>query len=196
MMMQQVNLYLPEFRPQQDWLSAGNLLRAVVALVLVLALLSAWDRWRLSGIDGERIAIQAELATLTRETEALEREIAQRGASPQQQRELETRQAQLRQSRDMLGFLQATTLGNNIGFSGHLIDLSRASFEGLWLTEIALRDGGRIVYLEGRAQYSAMVPDYVGRFSVGDSELRGKRFQRLLGNRREDGVYEFVLEAR
>jgi len=194
-MIQQVNLYLPEFRPQSDWLGSASMLRAIVILLIVLVLLAAWDRWRLSGVAEARAGLEASLVVLTRDTEALERQIAQQGASSQQQRELEAHQAQLRQSRDMLGFLRGVALGNNIGFSGHLVDLSRASFEGLWLTEIALRDGGQHVYLEGRAEHSAMVPDYVGRFSVGGSALRGKHFQRLLGSRRDEGYYEFVLEA-
>lgn len=205
-MNQQINLYLPEFRPRKDWLNAARLLQGLVVVLVVMVLISAHGQWRLSQLATEREMLQQQLSSLSSETQALERRVNQRGGDERLQREVATREARLIQTRDMLEFLKTITLGNTEGFSEYLKDLSRASFSGLWLTEIGLADGGDTVSLQGRVEQSAMVPDFVGRLTNNGSVLQGRHFNRLSGNRRAPGsapaddfsagTYDFVLEAR
>lgn len=209
-MNQQVNLYLPEFRPSRDWLNASRLLWLMLAGVLVMAGVSAYDHWRLRSLQSEQAALQARVEAQTLETEALERAVAERTGNERLQQELEARQSRLQRTRNLLGFLEDTRLGNTQGFSLVMKDLSRASFEGLWLNEILIQQGGDSVTLGGVARQSAMVPDFIGRLSNGESALRDRRFNRLLGTRTEDSAeagsepvdeserpgYQFQLEAR
>lgn len=182
-MNQQVNLYLPEFRPDRNWLNARGLLWLSLAGVLIMAGLSGYDYWRLTRLQGEQTALQARVEAQTRETEALERAVAERTGNERLQRELEARQSRLQRTRSLVGFLEGSRLGNTKGFSTMVKDLSRASFEGLWLTGIRIQQGGESVVLQGVARQSAMVPDFIGRLSNGESALRERRFNRLLGAR-------------
>lgn len=204
-MRQQINLYLPEFQPARDWLNADRLVRAVVAVALVLMLISGYGYWRLDALGDEQARLQARLEAQGRETAELERVVDARRVDGPLQRELEMRQSRLERSRDLLGFLEADLrTGNTDGFSTMMKDLSRASFEGIWLTGIELTQGGESVTLGGVVQQSGMVPDFVGRLGNSESALRELRFDRLLGTRtggppgepspRTTG-FEFVLEA-
>lgn len=209
-MNQQVNLYLPELRPRRDWLTASRLRVVVLTLVVIMAAISGYDYWRLSRLESEQSALQASVTEQVNETERLEREVAQRSGNERLQRELETRQTRLQRSRNLLEFLENTRPGNTEGFSSMMKDLSRASFEGLWLTEILIRQGGSSVMLRGAARQPAMVPDFIGRLSNGESQLRQRRFNRFVGTRTaesdeavsETGAegdrpgYRFELEAR
>ncbi|MEX1199124.1 MAG: PilN domain-containing protein [Pseudohongiellaceae bacterium] len=209
-MNQQVNLYLSEFRPSRDWLNASHLLWLVLAGVLLMSAVSAYDYWRLNRLQSEAVELEASVEQQTRETEALERAVAERMENERLQRELENRQSQLQRTRSLLGFLEDTRLGNTQGFSSMMKDLSRASFEGLWLTEVRIEAGGDAVSLRGVARRSAMVPDFIGRLSNGESSLRERRFSRLLGTRTDESDeaggeaaingdrsgYQFELEAR
>lgn len=194
-MNQQVNLYLPEFRPDRDWLNARRLLWLVLAAVLLMIGLSGYDYWRLVRLQGEETALQARVEAQTRETEALERAVAERMGNERLQRELEARQSRLQRTRSLVGFLEGTRLGNTNGFSTMIKDLSRASFEGLWLTGILIQQGGESVVLSGVARQSAMVPDFIGRLSNGESALRERRFNRLLGARTGGEAAEDMNQA-
>lgn len=194
-MNQQINLYLPEFRPSRDGLNAGRLAWLVLAGVLVMAGTSGYDYWRLSGLQNEQMTLQARVETQAAETEALERAVAERTVGERLQRELEARQSRLQRTRSLVSFLESARLGNTNGFSPMIKDLSRASFEGLWLTGIQIEQGGESVVLRGVARQTAMVPDFVGRLSNGESALRERRFNRLLGARTGGDAAEGVSEA-
>lgn len=208
-MNQQVNLYLPEFRPSRDWLTAANLLIVTAVVCLLLAGVSGYDQWRLGQLQQQQSRLQSQLDQQTRETEALEQQLEQREGNARLEQELETRRERLQRTSSLLDFLQGARLGNTIGFSPMMKDLARASFDGLWLTGVDIRDGGDTVSLAGRALRSAMVPDFIGRLSNGESELHSRRFNRFLGQRgeeasaaddesgaRADAIYAFELEAR
>nr|WP_272907234.1 PilN domain-containing protein [Pseudohongiella sp. O18] len=93
--------------------------------------------------------------------------------------------------------MQGTTLGNLVGYSQHLKDLSRASFTGLWLQEFRIVGNADQVMIRGVAQEPAMLPDYVGRLSGGSSAISTRRFNRLISSRddNQQSLYEFTLEA-
>ena len=199
---QQINLYLPELRPNRELVTAVRLVRATAVVVGVMLLLSAFNYWQRSGLQQELAVVQAELAAQTERTEQIERDAAGRSSNQALLRDIETREARLAQSQELLEFLRTTTLGNSTGYSEYVKDLSRASFDGIWLTEFRISGGSDSVFLRGNALQTAMVPDYVGRLSGSQSSLQGRLFNRLQSNRVEvpavEGggeMYEFVLET-
>lgn len=205
-MRQQVNLYLPEFRPSREWLNATRVLWLVLAAALIMAAVSGYDYWRLTRLQDQQATLQSGLDELARETEELERRVAEAMSNEQLQQELETRQARLQRTRNLLDFLEDTRLGGTEGFSAIMKDLSRASFQGLWLTDVHIAQGGEVVTLQGVARQSAMVPGFIGRLGNGESTLSQRRFNRLVGARESAGGeatadgewvgYQFELEAR
>lgn len=180
-MPQQVNLYLPEFRPRNDWMTAARLLLLMAAVAGLVALLSAVDYGRRYLLQQEMAEVSAILSEQTRVTEQIERTLASRATDPRLLDEIATREANLAQMESTLEILRTLSLGNLNGFSEHLQNLSQASMEGLWLTDIDIREGGTTATLQGFAEDSAMVSAFVERLSAGWSRNEGWRFNRFSG---------------
>ncbi len=204
-MNQQINLYLPEFRPSRDYINGVQLLQIAAIALLIMVVISGTNFFRESSLQAQLQVAQARLTEQTNITNELQQNLARRSSDPALVQELSDREQRLAESEEMLDFLRGTNLGNIEGFSEHLKDLSRATFDGLWLTEFDLLNGGRNVYLKGIARQSAMVPEFIGRLSGGSSPLRDRDFSRFLGNRinttpveglERVELYQFELETR
>ena len=204
-MMQQVNLYLPEFRPNREFVSAIRVLQLAALVIVVMAVMSANNFLKTRSLRADLQAAQTQLAAQTQVTNQLQQDLARRASDPALVQEVADREQRINESREMLEFLRGTNLGNIRGFSEYVKDLSRASFDGMWLTQFNLMNGGQNVYLKGIAQQSAMVPDFVNRLDDGQSPLRDRDFSRFLGNRinttpveglETTELYQFELETR
>ncbi|MDH7942700.1 PilN domain-containing protein [Pseudohongiella sp. SYSU M77423] len=194
---QQINLYLPELRPRRDLVTASRTV-LVLSVLLGLALLMSIVQWWQTTLDQNRLVdVEQALQEQTARTERLENEVAARATDQALVREMDTRELRVQQARELYDFMQGTTLGNLVGYSQHLKDLSRASFTGLWLQEIRIVGNADRVMIRGVAQEPAMLPDFVGRLSGGNSAISTRRFNRLVSARdaNQQSLYEFTLEA-
>lgn len=204
-MSQQVNLYLPEFRPNREYISAIRVLQLAAFAVLVMAVMSASSFLKTRSLRADIQVTQTQLAAQSVITNQLQQDLARRASDPALVEELSDREQGLAESREMLQFLRGTNLGNISGFSEYVKDISRASFDGLWLTQFNFLNGGENVYLKGIAQQSAMVPDFINRLAGGKSPLTQRDFSRFLGNLinttpveglERTRLYQFELETR
>ncbi len=175
-MNQQINLFLPEFRVQKDPLTAARMGQILGGLAAVLLLVSAYDffnQWQL----GNRLEqLQASLVEEAAKTDELDEILARRSENTALTARLEQAELRLESSRQIRDFLSQTALGNVDGFSEYFKDLSRASMEGLSISEFTISEGGRSVQLTGQVFDSAMVPRYVSNIENGQSPLRLMRF--------------------
>jgi multidrug efflux pump subunit AcrA (membrane-fusion protein) len=175
-MNQQINLFLPEFRVQKDPLTAKLMAQILGGLAAVLLLVSAYDffnQWQL----GNRLEqLQASLVEETNKTDELDEVLARRSENTALTTRLEQAELRLESSRQIRDFLSQTALGNVDGFSEYFKDISRASMEGLSISEFTISEGGRSVQLTGQVFDSAMVPRYVSNIENGQSPLRRMRF--------------------
>jgi hypothetical protein len=199
-MTQQVNLYLPEFRPRRDWLKPERMLGLMLALVLLLGMVSGYEYWDRYSLQQALAVVQLEADQQSRVTEQIEGSLASRATDQRLLTEISSREASLAQLNGTLDTLRSMVDGNLTGFSEHLKNLSQASFEGLWLTDISITDAGRHARLQGMALESYMVPNFVDRLSAGWNDSEGWRFTRLSGEAVVDdplalGSYQFILET-
>lgn len=175
-MNQQINLYLPEFKVKKDSLTAllmGQILCGVIAVMVITSGYQAFSRWQLSGeLEQLRMALQEE----TRKTEELDELLAQRSQNEELDARLAAAEARLDSRRQIRDFLSETQLGNVVGFSEYFKDLSRASIDGMSLSEFGFGNGGRVVRIAGQVLDSAMVPQYVNNLEGGKSPLRDLHF--------------------
>lgn len=178
---QQVNLYLPEFRPRRDWLTVPRLAALMGLLVLVLGSLAGYDIWRRYSLTEELAVVQQALATQTRVTEQIEASLASRATDQSLVAEVATREESLASLNGTLATLRTLALGNVNGFSEHLKNISRASFDGIWFSEIRITNGGTGAYLAGTALQSSMVPGFIDRLTSGWVNSEGWRFTRIVG---------------
>lgn len=194
---QEVNLYTPELRPRNDLVNFSRLSRLVAGIVAIMLLISGVQWFRAQSLESQLAEMNAALQEQTRVTEQVERDVASQATDQALVEEMELREDQVIRARELYNFMRNTNLGNLAGYSGHLKDLSRSSFEGMWLNQIQIFGDADYVNISGVVQRPAMLPDFVGRLSGGESSLSGRHFDRLLSTRNETQAefYEFTLEA-
>lgn len=204
-MIQQVNLYLPEFRPSREFINAIRVLQLGGFVIFVMAVMWANNFLKASTLRSDIQSTQSQLTAQTEITNQLQQNLARRASDPALVVELNEREQGLAESREMLEFLRGSNLGNITGFSEYVKDISRAASEGLWLTQFNFMNGGQSVYLKGIAQQSAMVPEYINRLAAGKSPLVERDFSRFLGSLinttpveglENTRLYQFELETR
>ena len=177
-MRQQVNLFLPEFRRQTDWLDFQRMAWLAGLALLLFVAVSALRGWQLLQLQGELEDRQAALSAAVDETTAL---VQRYGVQTEDQaladsvRQLEET---LQGKKVLLDFLAGRELGNTAGFSGHLADLSRYLVPGLRLTAIELRRGGGSVLLSGQVSHAANVTLFLRNLSQSPA-YAGKSFDAL-----------------
>jgi hypothetical protein len=144
-MNQQINLYLPEFKVKKDALTVllmGQILGAIVAVMLLLSAFDLVTQWSL---NGELAELREVLREETRKTGELDEVLARRSQNNVLTERLNLAEAQLESSRQIRRFLSETKLGNVVGFSEYFKDISRATISGLSVTEFAFASGGEQV---------------------------------------------------
>ncbi len=177
-MNQQINLYLPEFRPRRDHLGAERMLAILGITVALLAIISLASQWQLSGLQARVGGLQAELNASRANTTALANTLS----SQTQDQALVSSMGQLEDNyqgkRLLLDFLGAQSHGNVSGFSDHLADLARYHVEGVRITNVDLSNGAQRVMLRGEVFRPELVPLYLQNLSNGRAYL-GKNFGSL-----------------
>lgn len=195
-MSQQINLYLSEFRVKKDLLTAvvmGQILGAIVAVMVLVTVFEMYSEWSL---NGELASLRATLADETRKTSELDQVLARRSQNSVLTDRLDQVEAQLDSSRQIRSFLSQTKLGNVVGFSEHFKDISRASVNGLSVTEFAFEKGGEKVRLAGNALDSVLVPLYVSRLEGSNSSIRDLLFSpRISKSGADSQFFEFELST-
>ncbi len=178
---QSVNLYLPELRPRVDWLSWQRYLLLVLISFGVVAALAANGLWERSERQQTLAALEALIVQETAIAESMESALIDSATDQNLVQEVAAREQSVATLNATLETLRAVNQGNLLGFATYLKNLSRASTEGLWLTRIAISDGGQNALLEGYALESALVPAFIERLSSGWQEGEGWKFSHISG---------------
>lgn len=188
-MNQQINLYLPEFRVKKDPLTVllmGQILGGMLALMVLTSAYDLFTRWSLNNtVEDLRAVLQEE----TRKTSELDEVLARRSQNTALTDRLDIAESQLESSRQIRNFLSQTKLGNVVGFSEYFKDISRASIEGLSLTEFEFAEGGDRIKLIGQVIDSAMVPRYVSKLETSNSPIKNQFFSPKIF--REDAANQY-----
>jgi len=71
--------------------------------------------------------------------------------------------------------LSSRSIGNADGMSGYLEAFARQHVQGMWLTKIAVANGGKRLDLNGKTLSSELVPAYMEKLA-GESLLNGMSF--------------------
>ena len=156
-MKQQINLFLEEFRVQKDPLTAvlmGKIIGGVLGIMLMLSSYDLLVRWSLGN---ELSEIREVLVVETRKTNEIDELLARRSENTVLSNRLEQAEIRLVASQEIRDFLSETQLGNLNGFSEYFKDLSRASMNGLSITNFTFSNGGGNAQLVGHVLDSATV---------------------------------------
>ena len=160
--MQQINLYLPEFRPNREPLRAIHMLWAGVAFLILLICFSIYSNHKykllLQQLETEQKsqeAIQAQLASLA----------AKRPA--ESSAEIDAKISQLQKSverhQKILAMISHQDLGNDKGFSAQLVAMGQASLPTISVESFSLQRGGKYAELTGITRQADQIPLYLQR---------------------------------
>lgn len=158
----QVNLYLPELRPQQTWLSARN--AAVLVLVFLLVMAVVQIIWSLRAGNLETEVAQRQRATA--ETEARFEKL-RKDSSGSATGSLDDRIASLKLAitnrEKVRRIISGQNVGNAQGFLASMQALARESRDDFALDHFTLSRGGNYVELHGHTRTAKDVPLYLQR---------------------------------
>ena len=175
---QNINLYLPEFRRKKSWLDAEKTVLIAGVGILTLIVASGVEYFQLARLRAELAAKEQEQQQAEAATTAL---LAQYGAQTEDPalldsiRELEE---DLQSKQTLLQFLEGRELGNAEGFSEYLADLSRYHVEGLSISHVSLAEGGRSVELAGEVLKPELPPIFLQELARGSAYM-GMQFESL-----------------
>lgn len=173
---QLINLYLPEFRKREEWLTAMRAAQLCGVVIGVLVLISGYQYWRSSSVESALAQAEQRRQQAVLLTQQLS-EAA--GALVQDQglvRRIETLEQSLESKQALLQFMNGRQLDNVTGFSEYLADLARYHTSGLGLQTVRITNGGKAVQLEGEVLRAELVTMYLQNLSQGSS-YKGKDFR-------------------
>ncbi|MDQ2075219.1 MSHA biogenesis protein MshI [Marinimicrobium sp. ABcell2] len=172
--MQQINLYLPEFRPNRKPVRAVHMGWALLAAAVLLVLISLWSSYRTGGLANQVAQEEQKLNELQGQVATLQQQ-QPRLRGPGLETEVERLQQEIRRRERIKALIAQQNMGNAEGFSGQLQGLARQSMEDLALEWFSLQQGGGYVELGGRVRTADLVPLYLQRLRQEDS-FAGARF--------------------
>ena len=194
-MTQQINLYLDEFRRRTDPLDAKHIGVGVIALLVIVAAISAGLIWqareveaRVAELERQRDTAQAELTRKQERLQSLQ-------AEEDDDEELRRLRAELAAKQRLADYLESGRFGTRGGFSDYLDALARNRVADLWLAQVELRSGGKSLRVAGHALEPETVPAFLSGLAEQES-FHGYRFRTMRIDRTEEGDrLDFLLAS-
>lgn len=195
-MKQQINLYQPIFRKQRRVFSAHTMLQICGITVLGLAMIYGYGRFQVARMTQEVGRVQSMQQQKTERLVALNREFPPRVRSRRLEAEVAQLQAEAHTKRQVLALLSSRRFGNTSGFSAHLEGLARREPHGVWLTGIAVAQGGTNLELTGSTLEPALVPRFLGRLAD-EPAFHGRSFRifRMSRPEKTPGWIDFTIQT-
>lgn len=183
--MQQINLYQSIFKPKQVPLSPRLMLQIVLITITIFTLISFYT--------------SQQNATLAKSISKIDyspsKVIDKSLESPLLRAELEDLLKQNNEKQSLLSYLTENNLGNQLGFSETLSNLSQQRIHNVWLTSFSFLNAGTLITLDGHAVESSQIPLYIDNLARA-KHFQGKQFSVFeLQQTDETDIYTFKLHT-
>lgn len=172
--MQQINLYLPEFRPNREPLRAVHMLWGILGLIILLGLFSGYSSYQTRQLEQELLQEKLALETLQLELQKLALQPSSRQIH-QLDSDIERLQLERSRREQILTVISRQDLGNSNGFSSQMEAMARQSLSTLALESFSLQEGGSYVEFAGVTRQPDQVPLYLQRLR-GEPSFAAVRF--------------------
>lgn len=174
--MQNINLYLPEFRKKKSWLDAEKTVLIAGAGIVLLVIASGIEYFQLAQMRSEVAATEQEYTQVAAATAALVAQYGTQTEDPALLASIRSLEEDLQSKQALLQFLEGRELGNAEGFSEYLADLSRHHVQGLSLDHVSLTEGGHSVELGGQVLKAELALLFLQELRKGSAYL-GMEFE-------------------
>lgn len=184
--MQQINLYQAQFKPKQVPLPPKLMLQIAVIVIAILALISFYSSQKNSVLE-EAISHSEQQISPDIDTQSLD--------TPLLHAQLDGLHKKNKQKQSLLRYLTQHDLGNQLGFSETLGNLSQQRIHNVWLTSFSFIDAGNSISLDGKSLESSQIPLYIDNLARSE-HFKGKQFSVFELQKSDDtGIYSFKLHT-
>jgi Tfp pilus assembly protein PilN len=162
-MNQQINLYLPMFRRQEKIFSAMTMAQTSLLFLIVLTTIYFYGEYKIKPLESQLQHVNRDVATLQAQVNSYQKQIPEQARSKLLENEIARLEKELKQREEIQAILARQELGDTRGFSSYLEAIARQHVEGMWLTRVAIKNGGNALTLEGKTLSPVLVPRYIQR---------------------------------
>lgn len=194
--MQHLNFCSQLERTVEPPLSARQQLIFVVLLTVVLIVAYGGLSISAGGLMEQRNQLQAEQAALADTVANLQARKTKLEQASTVEREVAILKEDITFRRNLLANIDPNSAVLERGFAEHLAGLARQNIQGMWFTEIQLRQGGQELALKGQTRKPEFVPRYIRKL-VHEPVFSGHEFRvfRLNVPEQKQHLLEFELRA-
>lgn len=190
--MQQVNLYLPELRPQKDWFSAKYLSFVFVGIILILVVIYNVKSYEVNQLEQEleekNLVLNA-LSTELDKTKGIKK--------PSSKQDIELSIAMLERkikSRERLvDLIQGQTVGEDFSFYNAMSAMAKNSTSKVSLAKFTFSSGGKLIEMDGEGINSYDIPHYLGLLRKEEIFSKSKFGLINIGNIKVNGGVDFSM---
>jgi len=184
--MQQINLYQAQFKPKQIPLHPKLMLQIVVIVIAIFTLISFYNAQKNSVLEGSTSQTQRQNSPDI-DTKSLD--------TPFLHAQLDDFLKKNKQKQSLLHYLTQHDLGNQLGFSETLSNLSQQRIHNVWLTSFSFIGAGDTITLDGKSVDSSQIPLYIDKLARSE-HFKGKQFSVFELQQADDtGIYRFKLHT-
>ncbi|HEY8940214.1 MAG TPA: MSHA biogenesis protein MshI [Cellvibrio sp.] len=158
--MQQINLYLPEFRPNYEPLRSIHMLWGMAAFGVLLLIFSYLSAQGNRALAGQVEKSKAQLEHLKAQVTQMEQQRPTGNLADLDAQSLKLSQELVRREQ-IYQVIANKNLGNNSGFSAYMEALGRQSLETISLEAFSLERGGNYVEFAGKTLAVDQIPLYI-----------------------------------
>jgi len=194
--MQQINLYQPLFRKQEKIFSAKTMVQGALLVLTGVVLFYGYALWQTRALMAQLDSIQQRHDQVAQQTLELSRRYPERGKDQALAQQVETLRQQVQLRQQVVARLADRNEGNTAGYSDYLTGLARQRLPQLWLTHIGIRQGGRLLELDGSTLQADQVPLFLQRLTA-EKAFAGAEFRYFTMNRpdKEPRQVDFSLHS-
>lgn len=205
--MQQVNLYLDEFKHHEPILSSAVIVIICGYMVFIGVLVSIISYGVLVHMEKENEVLQRQADYWQEQLQIAFRQNPEPSIDESLLKEIGRIEDQVIRNHSVLRYLkQRQEDFENQSFSVFLLALTWVKQPDLWLTKVAIKRSGKSLTLTGRALQSDALPDYLNKlstievfknmtFQVFDLQRDGKEYKFIVSSDAQEKNNETVLES-
>ncbi|WP_185231607.1 PilN domain-containing protein [Teredinibacter franksiae] len=163
MSLQQVNLYLPEFRTKREWLTASSLLASFVGIIAIYVIFYFVAVANLASLEKQTVALENRQLAAQKQMEKFKAQ-SRPFKNDQVELQLNYLRTALIGRQQVEKIIEWQNLGNSEGFSTAFQGLARQSFDSISLQKFSMSPrlrGGQLLQVKGVTEQPEDIATYI-----------------------------------
>ena len=200
-MNQQINLYQPSFRRQEQKFSARTMLLTGLTVVTAIVLLGVLNLWQVSRLEAGVKEMDAQYSVVLERFQTINTSLSVRPRDRALEQQVQRMQRLIEGRYRVQELLRKGAFSNTEGFSRYFLALARQHLAGLWLTNFDITGAAERMTLKGRSKQPELVPRYIQKLAE-ENVLSGTEFRvfhmarpQAEGKSGSQSLIEFVIST-